>query len=102
MPIDPDAARIRTAARHRFCDRRDDVLVRLEIAIVANPASYAAHGVTLSNVRSWLSTAAAPIPGCTRLSFRARRSTSAASRSYVQTPSRLMKATLFWQVSALW
>jgi hypothetical protein len=40
VPIDPDATRIRTAAGHCFRHRSDNVLVRPEIAIVANPASY--------------------------------------------------------------
>lgn len=45
VPIDPDATRIRTAAGHCFRHRSDEVLVRPEIAIVANPASYSAHRV---------------------------------------------------------
>src|ERR1700751_6013372 len=40
VPIDPDATRIRTAAGHCFRHRSDNVLVRPEIAIVANPTSY--------------------------------------------------------------
>src|SRR5439155_23978122 len=50
MPIDPGATSVRTAARHRFCHRGDDVLVCREIAVVANPARDAAHRVTLSTV----------------------------------------------------
>ena len=36
VPIDPDATRIRTAAGHCFRYRSDNVLLRPEIAIVAN------------------------------------------------------------------
>jgi hypothetical protein len=55
MPIDPHAARIGTAARHRFRHRCNDVLLCLEIAIVADPAGNAAHRVTLSKIleRGW-------------------------------------------------
>jgi len=49
MAIDPNAARIRAAARHRLRHRFDDVALRLDIAIVANPTSNAAHRVILSN-----------------------------------------------------
>jgi hypothetical protein len=52
MPIDPDAAGVGPAQRHRFCHFRDDVPVCIEIAIEANPTSYAAHRVTLSD--SWV------------------------------------------------
>jgi hypothetical protein len=48
MPVDPHAARIWTAARHRFRHRCDDVMVCRQIAIVANPAGNAAHRVILS------------------------------------------------------
>lgn len=47
VPIDPDATRIRTAAGHCFRHRSDEVLVRAEIAILANPASYSADRVIL-------------------------------------------------------
>jgi hypothetical protein len=47
VPIDPDATRIRTAAGHCFGHRSDNVLVRPEIAILANPASYSADRVIL-------------------------------------------------------
>ena len=47
VPIDPDATRIRTAAGHCFRHRSDEVLVRPEIAILANPASYSADRVIL-------------------------------------------------------
>ena len=57
MPVDPHAARVRTAERHRFRHRCDDVLVCPEIAVVLDPASHAAHRVTLSNVISCGSTA---------------------------------------------
>ena len=47
VPIDPDATRIRTAAGHCFRHRSDEVLVRAEIAILANLASYSADRVIL-------------------------------------------------------
>jgi hypothetical protein len=50
VPIDPDAACIRTAAGHRLCHLAyDDGLIRFEIAIVTNPTNYASHRVILSN-----------------------------------------------------
>src|SRR5215469_8790342 len=47
MPIDPDTTRIRAAALHRLRHRFDGLTPRGEVAIVANPASYAAHPVLL-------------------------------------------------------
>src|SRR5580704_6216326 len=56
MPIDPAAARVRPAERHCFCHCRDDILMCLEIAIVANPSSHAAHRLILSRPASVLRT----------------------------------------------
>ena len=47
VPIDPDTTRIRTAAGHCFRHRSDEVLVRPEIAMLANPASYSVDRVIL-------------------------------------------------------
>jgi len=45
VSVDPYAARVRTAARHGFRHRRDDVSVCLEVDIVAYPTGYAAHAM---------------------------------------------------------
>src|ERR1700726_3316945 len=45
-PGDENATRIRTAERHSFCHRRDDVELCREIALVAHPTGYSAHRVT--------------------------------------------------------
>jgi hypothetical protein len=54
--VDPGAARIRTATRHRFCHLGNDILTCLEIALVANPSGYAAHRHILSRPASMLRT----------------------------------------------
>jgi hypothetical protein len=93
MPIDPDAARVRTTERHRFCHPPYDIPVFLDIAIVANPASYTAHGMTLSNLT---------LSGVDR--FQARSAVRSAvspheavdftgSRLGVRASSRLLRAT---------
>jgi hypothetical protein len=48
MPADPDAARIRAAAFHCLRHRLNGLALPREVALVANPACYAAHPVLLS------------------------------------------------------